>query len=369
MSIRHLPFLDVFKDASGGNLKTPQSEFLPEGRFPVVDQGQQLIAGYVNDPRRVCKSKPPVIVFGDHTRALKYIDFEFAMGADGTKVLVPKIESDTKYLFHALNAIDIPSAGYSRHFKFLKETAIPLPPLTEQKRIAAILDVEDGLRAKRRESLAQLDILLQSTFLDMFGDPVTNPKVWKLCSLGDIVHSATDGPHVSPNYSEKCIPFLSARHIKPGEVIWEDLKYIDKKEAELQWKKCKPELGDILYTKGGTTGIAARVVTSEPFAVWVHIALLKPIIEKVHPAWLEGMLNSSYCYTQSQRYTHGIANRDLGLKRMVKIKMYLPPLDLQHRFATIVESVEKQKARLREHLAELDALFASLQQRAFNGEL
>ena len=81
------------------------------------------------------------------------------------------------------------------------------------------------------------------------------------------------------------------------------------------------------------------------------------------------MLNSDYCYTQSQRYTHGIANRDLGLKRMVKIKMYLPPLTLQHQFATIVESVEKQKSRLRAHLSELDTLFASLQSRAFNGEL
>jgi type I restriction enzyme S subunit len=246
---------------------------------------------------------------------------------------------------------------------------IPLPPLAEQKRIAAILDAADALRAKRRESLAQLDTLLQSTFLDMFGDPVTNPKGWKLCSVGDVVHSASDGPHVSPKYSENGIPFLSARHIKPGKVVWEDLKYIDQEEAEQQWKKCKPEPGDILYTKGGTTGIAARVVTSELFAVWVHIALLKPIIEKVHPTWLEGMLNSSYCYTQSQRYTHGIANRDLGLKRMVKIKMYLPPLDLQRRFATIVESVEQQKARLRAHLAELDTLFASLQHRAFNGEL
>jgi type I restriction enzyme S subunit len=180
---------------------------------------------------------------------------------------------------------------------------------------------------------------------------------------------ATDGPHVSPNYSKRGIPFLSTRHIKPGEIIWEDLKFIDEAEANRQWAKCKPELGDILYTKGGTTGIAACVRTSQEFAIWVHIALLKPILRKVNPLWMESMLNSAYCYTQSQRYTHGIANRDLGLKRMVNIKIYLPSLKEQHHFATIVESVEKQKARMRTHLAELDALFASLQARAFNGEL
>ena len=246
---------------------------------------------------------------------------------------------------------------------------VPLPPLTEQKRIAGILDAADALRAKRREALAQLDTLVQSTFLDMFGDPVTNPKGWEQCVVGDVIHAAKDGPHVSPRYADTGVPFLSTRHVKPGEIVWENLKYIDQDEANRQWKKCKPELGDILYTKGGTTGIAARVATSKPFAVWVHIALLKPVVEKVHPIWMEVMLNSAYCYTQSQRYTHGIANRDLGLKRMVKIKMYLPPLAQQRQFAAIAESIAQQKASQRDYLTELDTLFASLQSRAFRGEL
>ena len=251
----------------------------------------------------------------------------------------------------------------------VKASKIPLPQLAEQKRIAGILDAADALRAMRREALAQLDTLLQSTFLDMFGDPVTNPMEWEQCVVGDVVHAAKDGPHVSPTYAESGVPFLSTRHIKPGEVVWKDLKYIDQDEANRQWKKCKPEFGDILYTKGGTTGIAARVTTSEPFAVWVHVALLKLIVKKVHPIWIEAMLNSAYCYTQSQRYTHGIANRDLGLKRMIKIQMYLPPLVEQCGFAAIVESIEHQKACQRTHLAELDTLFASLQSRAFRGDL
>ena len=186
MSFQKLPFLDVFKDATGGNIKTPQTEFLEEGEFPVVDQGQVLVAGFVNDRSRVCSVNPPVIVFGDHTRVIKYVDFEFAMGADGTKVLVPKVESDTKYLYYALKAIEIPAAGYSRHYKFLKETQIPLPPLPEQRRIAEILDKADTLRAKRRAALAQLDTLTQSIFLDMFGDPAANPKGWPYSRLGDV---------------------------------------------------------------------------------------------------------------------------------------------------------------------------------------
>ena len=282
---------------------------------------------------------------------------------------------DSRFGNHWINAPDTRFRirhlvkGIHLYPKDVARLQIPLPPLAEQKRIAGILDAADALRAKRREALAQLDTLLQSTFLDMFGDPVTNPMGWEQCVVGDVVHAAKDGPHVSPTYAESGIPFLSTRHIKPGEVVWGDLKYIDQDEANRQWKKCRPEFGDILYTKGGTTGIAARVTTSEPFAVWVHVALLKPIVKKAHPIWIEAMLNSAYCYTQSQRYTHGIANRDLGLKRMVKIQMYLPPLDLQHRFAAIVESVEHQKTSQRAHLAELDTLFASLQSRAFRGDL
>ena len=282
---------------------------------------------------------------------------------------------DSRFGNHWINAPDTRFRirrlvnGIHLYPKDVARLQIPLPPLAEQKRIAAILDEADALRAKRREALAQLDTLLQSTFLDMFGDPVTNPMGWEQCVVGDVVHAAKDGPHVSPTYAESGVPFLSTRHIKPGEVVWEDLKYIDQDEANRQWKKCKPEFGDILYTKGGTTGIAARVTTSEPFAVWVHVALLKLIVKKVHPIWIEAMLNSAYCYTQSQRYTHGIANRDLGLKRMIKIQMYLPPLAEQRDFSAIVESIEQQKVSQRAHLAELDTLFASLQSRAFRGEL
>ncbi len=81
-----------------------------------MDQGQQLLAGFINDRSRICNENLPIIVFGDHTRTIKFVDFEFAMGADGTKILASKMESDMKYLFYALGAVNIPSAGYSRHF-------------------------------------------------------------------------------------------------------------------------------------------------------------------------------------------------------------------------------------------------------------
>ena len=99
------PFTDVVKDVTGGNLKTKQNEYAESGTYPIVDQGQTLVGGFTDDEDKVCKSELPVIIFGDHTKTFKFIDFPFCLGADGTKVLRPKMEP-------------IPST-YSMHFKQL----------------------------------------------------------------------------------------------------------------------------------------------------------------------------------------------------------------------------------------------------------
>lgn len=252
--------------------------------------------------------------------------------------------------------------------KFLANQ-IPLPPLAEQRRIASILDQADELRQKRQQAIEKLDQLLQATFIDMFGDPVSNPKGWNLGRLGDVIHSAKDGPHVSPSYSETGIPFLSTRHVRAGKIVWGDLKFITEEDAQIHWKKCKPTRGDILYTKGGTTGLAAVVDTDLDFAVWVHVALLKTNHDKVRSEWLVSMLNTQYCYEQSQRYTHGIANRDLGLKRMVNIEMYIPPLDEQDKFVNFKNKLLKNNLLFESSYSSLEQLFKSLQNQAFNGTL
>lgn len=310
---------------------------------------------------------------------VKGLQHETGFGSTEFHVLRPGKDVDAKYLFYqvwnpAFRFIGgknmTGTAGQKRiPTDFLKRHKILLPPLAEQKRIAAILEKADAIRRKRQQAIQLADDFLRATFLDMFGDPVTNPKGWEPATLGDFIHFAKDGPHVSPKYSETGIPFLSTRHVRPGKIIWTDLKYICREEAEKQWKKCKPEKGDILYTKGGTTGIATVFDSDQEIAVWVHIALLKTNPEKAEPYWLENMLNTAYCYSQSQRLTHGITNKDLGLKRMVNIQMYSPPLDFQKKFSKIVTTVRNSKNRQISCADKSDELFNSLTQRAFRGGL
>ncbi|MBC8525337.1 MAG: restriction endonuclease subunit S [Candidatus Cloacimonetes bacterium] len=127
--------------------KVKKQEYQEIGKFPIVDQGQKLIAGYCDNEEDVYKGELPIIIFGDHTRIIKFIDFSFVCGADGTKVIVPDLSKlSTSFFYYALSNIEIPSRGYNRHYSLLKEKKIPLPPLPEQKKIAFILStIQDAI--------------------------------------------------------------------------------------------------------------------------------------------------------------------------------------------------------------------------------
>ena len=174
-------------------------------------------------------------------------------------------------------------------------------------------------------------------------------RVW--ATLGQLTSSVKDGPHFSPKYADEGIPFISGGNIRPEGIDFSSTKFITHElNAELS-KRCKPAQGDVLYTKGGTTGIARVNTETRDFNVWVHVAVLK-LMDSVHPFYLQHALNSPHCYRQSQKYTHGVGNQDLGLTRMVWITVPLPPFAEQVR---IVEEIERRLSLVRSVEAEVDA--------------
>lgn len=136
---RWIPITDAFNVVPVSKKKIKSSEIQTDGRFPVVDQGKEFISGQADDEERVLRLQNPVVVFGDHTCEIKYVDFDFIPGADGTKVLSP-LNVHPKYFYWMLKRIKFEDKGYSRHFKFLTQNWFPLAPLHEQLRIVTKIE-------------------------------------------------------------------------------------------------------------------------------------------------------------------------------------------------------------------------------------
>ena len=338
-----IKFTELFKDETKYGTKIKAGEYNTVGKYPIVDQGKNLIAGYTNREDGIYKNVP-VIIFGDHTRIIKYIDKPFFLGADGVKILKSKKENaNYRYLYYALRNVHIPNTGYNRHFKWLKEIYIRYPSDKEQESMVKTLDSISSIMNKKRKEVEYLDCLVKARFVEMFGDLQEKPKKWRKSTIGTECYYIKDGPHKSPQYidDDNGIPFISTRNIVNGDGIdWSTAKYISEEDYQKCIKKCHPIKGDILYSKGGTTGIAKYVNVNRKFANWVHVAVLK-FGPQLNGVYFEHMLNSDYCYRQSQYLTKGIANKDLVLSSIAKIKIVVPPIEIQNNFAYFVKRVAK----------------------------
>ncbi len=158
-------FGEVIRSVPINDKKLPRKQYSESGKFPVVDQGQEFIGGYSDEPERVVEEDLPLIIFGDHTRIFKFLNQPFVPGADGVKVLKP-LGVDEKWLYHIAHALDFPDKGYSRHFQYLKNALLLVPPLPEQRRIVARIEelfsrLDAGVAALRHAK-AQLQRYRQS---------------------------------------------------------------------------------------------------------------------------------------------------------------------------------------------------------------
>ena len=252
----------------------------------------------------------------------------------------------------------------------LGELKVPLPPLEEQRRIAAILDQSETLRTQRRQALAHLDTLTRSLFLDMFGDPVANPLGWPIRTLDEVTTKVTDGEHLNPAFSDVGMPIVMAGNVLDDRIDLASAKRVAEPLGMQFRKKCGPELGDLLIVgRGATIGRLCRVNVDETFCLMGSVILVKPDRTLLDERFLSGMLALPSMHAQLYKSSGSSAQQAIYLKDVKKLTCLLPPLTLQQTFATRIQAIEALKTTHRTALAQLDALFASLQQRAFAGEL
>ena len=296
--------------------------------------------------------------------------------------ILPKEGVSRDYLFYFLRTPDTVNLATSRCSganlprlspKQLASFKIPLPPFAEQKRIAGILDAADALRATRREALAQLDTLLQSTFLDMFGDPVTNPMGWEAPALSEVTDEIYRYPtYFGIVYENEGVPEIRGELIGKGGKLDADpseLRFIAQVTSD-KFPRTQLAAGDLVMSVRGTIGkvgiVPAELTNANITANLIRISPARSIID---PVSLLHVALGPYFLNQLSRASSSTTIKTIKALDLKVIPIPLPPLDLQRRFTAIVESVEQQTASQRAHLAELDTLFASLQSLAFRGDL
>lgn len=256
----------------------------------------------------------------------------------------------------------------------LKTILVSVPSLEEQKRIADILDRAEALRAKRRNALAQLDELTQSIFVDMFGDPATNPKKWPLKRLGELASKFSDGPFgsniKSSHYTEEGIRVIRLQNIGVGEFLDDDKAYISKEHfVKLKKHKCLP--GDVIVGTLGNPNLRA-FIQPESLSVAINKAdciQFRPDERIVNAHYICSLLNQPATEKMAQDLMLGQTRLRISMGRLKSLEVPFPPLPMQKEFADRVEAVEKLKTIHKSSLTELDELFTSLQHRAFRGEL
>ncbi len=260
--------------------------------------------------------------------------------------------------------------GIHLYPKDVARLSIPLPPLEEQKRIAAILDQADDLRRKRQRALDRLNQLGQAIFIEMFGD--SNAESGWNCNvteLSRVCKKISDGTHQAPNWADSGIPFLFVSNIRNQRINMNTKKFVSYEEFEKLTKHTKIEPNDVLYTCVGSYGYTAVVDGSATFTFQRHIAHLKPNLAVVLPHYLSWCLETPKVKTQADKLATGIAQKTVTLSALKKFRVPIPILMAQKEFERRISRI----LRLRD-VMELEAsfganLFTSLQHRAFRGEL
>lgn len=256
----------------------------------------------------------------------------------------------------------------------LKALKIPLPPLAEQRRIAEILDKADALRAKRRAALAQLDTLTQSIFLEMFGDPATNPKGWPREAIGSLAKKFSDGPFgsnlKSDHYTDCGVRVIRLQNIGVGEFVDDDKAFISEEHfGSLKKHECLP--GDVLVGTLGDPNLRACIQPK-----WLARALNKADCVQLRPdqgvanaEYLCALLNCPSTERMAQCLVLGQTRSRISMGRLRGLLVPRPPIELQNEFSLLVASAGSISQTFESSETALNALFEALQHRAFRGDL
>lgn len=373
-----LKLVESFDNHTDSKKKIKQKDYLVKGKLAVVDQGQELIGGYTNDVEKSYSGALPIVIFGDHTRCIKFVDFPFAQGADGVKVLRPKPFYLPKAFYYALQSVNIPNLGYRRHFPLFNKFSIPLPPFAEQHRI---VDHIESLFAKLDEAKEKAQAVLDSfetrkaailhkaftgeltaKWREEHGVSIDNWKTTRFDSVAAIRSNLVDPaeyqsfPHIAPDNIEK----------KTGVL----LEYHTIAEDGVTSGKHRFYSGQILYSKIRPYLSKAVVVDFDGLCS----ADMYPIeaYQNARCLWYY-MLSDEFLLQASTAGSRSVLPK-INQKELSALTVHLPTNDReQEEIARILDELFDKEQQTKEAaevvLDQIDLMKKSILARAFRGEL
>lgn len=363
-------FSKVVKTLSSRGNQIPAKEICERGRFPVVTQSKNsLIDGYSEEESKlVPKAFLPLLVFGDHTRFLKYVDFQFIVGADGTKLIRPKDDGfvNCSYLYYVLRALvpETKDRGYSRHFQFLKKLMIPVPPIHEQCRIVDRVEEllsEINRAEKAYEELQTLAGVLRGQILqeaiqgklvpqmaeeglvEQIGvapdeRPFEIPKSWKWRAL-DEIFKFVDYRGKTPTKTTDGVRLITASNVRQGYVDHKRIEFISPEEYIDRQNRGISKKGDILFTTEAPLGNVA-LADLDVYSAGQRVITLQTDSE--NKKLLMYFMLSPYFQKALKNNATGTTAQGIKAARLKKLMLPVPPVEEQARIASKVEELLKQ---------------------------
>lgn len=383
-------FEEIFTQISTSGKKVKTTKLLAKGMFPVVDQGRAFISGYLDDSNLVVSDEKPLIIFGDHTREIKWIDFPFIPGADGVKILKPHSEVNGRFLYFFLRNLQIEGKGYARHFKILKDAEYCVPPLAEQTRIAQKLD---GLLVQVNNIKNRIDFI--PSLLKRFRQSVLTSAVsgrlteeWRACTdtkshnrqapLGELIMEMRNGLSAKPNEDENGLPILRISSVRSGSVDQTDIRFLQCDETEKERYSLK--INDLLFTRYngsldlvGVCGLIKQI-SHETIVYPDKLIRVRCKTNIILPKFLELFFSAPSTrqrvmdLVKSTSGQKGISGQDLkGF--IISFPCLREQIEIVRRVEQLFAFTDRLEAKFASAKSSIDHLTQSILTKAFRGEL